>query len=610
MITMQLISSMTGMMFFDLRVSILCKTLPLNICKQGLVVSFTIFSNTLYYVPFQISIYEENSLQPYRYHGNSYAASLLAILVASVAVGFSFVPFLIGLSTEQDQLEHQLISIAYILECIYTIVLAATCLWFIWKYKQLVNVGRVRLSQHRVSEGHLQMMPSNSQTHQESHSSSFQIVLFGIGSIAYFICYLVKVAATHPIDIMQIIDKCLLLACIILFIIFLRLYKDVSLKTCRLFQYSIALMIGAVTWTWIYITVQPLWIHFRDNSTSITPNISDHGDLLKLDLETVTEIAESFLQPFYVEFLSISAGCLLCLWFKMRTDQDHLSHTDYDENSNLNVETSGQNRYFRDYGALLARVNEESLINNRYSEKKTTHKIQKRIVIGLSVVMGTGYFISMQLSTVGPFTKWSQSLQNTPRTVITRIVESAVYLPLIVLNLVSIRKLQNSNVNISKIQQYTSSDNLLLLTTAVQFGYRVLRAIAAIGVVFVGSISANGTLLFYAIFILFSFTPIWTQTHLIMSANYVYRSVYKLPKVVEFTLIYVLVINIAEWLYISIAHKWVENEFDLHVYAPEFVTTYGNFNTKAILLAFDPIIAMYSFHSVVAVYHILRVKND
>ena len=412
--------------------------------------------------------------------------------------------------------------------------------------------------------------------------------------------------------ITQFIDKCILLACIISFILFLCLYKDVSLKTCRLFQYSIALMIGAVAWTWIYITVQPLWVLFRDNSTSIIPNISDHGEPLKFNLETVTEIAESFLQPFFVEFLSISTGCLLCLWSRMRTDphQDHLSHTDYDQNSNLNIQTSEHNGYFRDYGALLAHDNEESLISIRYREQNTTHKLQKRIIIGLSVVIGTGYFISMQLSAVGPFTKWSQYLPDTPRTITTRIIESVVYLPLIILNLVSIRKLQNSNKSISKIQQYTSSDNLLLLTTAVEFCYMVLRTIATIGVVFVDSESIDVTLLFYAIFTLFSFVRIWGQTHLIMSANYVHRSAYKLPKVVEFTLIYVLVINIAEWLYISIAHKWVENENDLHVYAPEFVTSYGNFNTKVILLTFDPIIAMYNFHSVVAAYHTLRAKNN
>ena len=487
-------------------------------------------------------------------------------------------------------------------------------MWFIWKYKQLVNVGRVRLSQHRVSEGHLQMTPSNSQTHQESHSSSFQIVLFGVGSIAYIICYLVNVAATRPIDIMQTIGKSLSLTCFILFIIFLYLYKDASLKPSRIFQFSIALMIGAVAWTWIFITVRPLWIHVRDKSTSITPNISDHGndDPLKLNFQTVFEITESFLHPFFVEFLGISAGCLLSLWFTMRTDQDPPSHhLDYDQNSDLNMlneELGRHNEYFQDYGALLARVNEET--HSRHDERTRIRKFQKCVIIGLSVIIGTGYFISTQLLTVGPFTKWSRSLPDTPRTVITRIIQSAVFLPLIVLNLVSIRKLQSINVNISKIPQYTSSDNLLLLTTGTEFCYMVLRTVADIGVVFVDDDeSTNVTLLFYVIFTLFNFAAFWTQTHLILSAHYVYRSVQKLPKVVEFTLIYVLVISIADWLYLSVANEWIEHEPNLNAYSPEFVATYGSFNTKVILLTFFPFKAMYKFHSVAAAYHTLRLKD-
>ena len=84
------------------------------------------------------------------------------------------------------------------------------------------------------------------------HSSWLQIVLFGIGSVAYLISNVVKVSSERNADKIQV-GK---------FIVFLSLYNGVFLvKNTRLFNYGIAVMISADMCEWISITTSPFWEH-------------------------------------------------------------------------------------------------------------------------------------------------------------------------------------------------------------------------------------------------------------------------------------------------------------------------------------------------------------
>ena len=64
------------------------------------------------------------------------------------------------------------------------------------------------------------------------------------------------------------------------------------------------------------------------------------------NVELVLETIQSFLQPFFIEFLSISAACLLELWQTMRSDvryhieyKSELSNIDAQSNSNQHTES-------------------------------------------------------------------------------------------------------------------------------------------------------------------------------------------------------------------------------------------------------------------------------
>ena len=316
-------------------------------------------------------------------------------------------------------------------------------------------------------------------------------------------------------------------------------------------------------------------------------------DKLELNFKTVTEVVESFLEPFFVEFLSISASCLLGMWLAMRTNSS--SHVINRNSLRINEST---NEYFYAYGALLDQDDRENSIDDRNVEEMRTYKRQKYFVIAISLSAAIVYFISTQLLSIGPF---SRIVTDTWHIVSLKATQSIVYCPLIVMNVFSIRTLQNSNENILECKQFSTSDFLLLFTSAGYFVYLFLRIIASVGVFIVQS-ESNTTNVLLVVFTLISVVDIWLQTQFIITSHYMHRSVQKLPKVAQFTLIYLIAVNLAEWLYISVAHTWIENDPSLDNYAHEFVTTFGIFNTKVILIVLDPILEMYRFHSAIAAY--------
>ena len=474
-------------------------------------------------------------------------------------------------------------------------------MYFIVKRSSFVEEGRVEFSQDRISNTHghsTDYFPSSQDGHS-NHSSSFQIAFFGIVGILHVICYLVKVHMEHKMDVelLNIINNGAALGCIILAIIFLCQYKGASLKGCRFFQYSIASMIGVDAWIWVFITVEPLNTLSIDNSSIFEP--SDFS--LHLNSTTVLEIAESLLHPFLVEFLSISAGCLLSLWFTMRDDPK--SHIEYERLLDTSTRINGHDENLQDYGALLDQS--ESQIGHATSS--TSHKYLKYIVIAASVVMAIGYWTAVEILLFGPFSSIAEkSLSNTTRSVLTKFIQGVVYLPMIVMNFISLHKLQRSSDSIPQMKHFTTSDLLLLITSAGFFVYKVLRSITSLNI-FIDD--REPEYIVYLIISIGSIVQIWAQTQFIMTAHYVQRSVQRLPKSAQFTLIYVAAINLADWLYLTVVHKWIENDPALNVFNPEFVSSFGNLNTAILLLILNPVLEMYRFHSVVVAYESLQIKQ-
>ena len=82
------------------------------------------------------------------------------------------------------------------------------------------------------------------------------------------------------------------------------------------------------------------------------------------------------------------------------------------------------------------------------------------------------------------------------------------------------------------------------------------------------------------IYALMSVLHIWSQTQHIMTINYIHRAGGVVPKLSKLTLIYLIALNLADWMSLSLAHKWVECVKDSTIHAPEISVFFGYFDTK------------------------------
>ena len=199
-------------------------------------------------------------------------------------------------------------------------------------------------------------------------------------------------------------------------------------------------------------------------------------------------------------------------------------------------------RPFQDYEALSDQSeSEDSISQIRYATSSTSHKYLKYVVTIVSVVIGIGYLTAVEILPFRPFSfVVERSLSDTSRSVLTRTITGAVYLPLIVMNLISLHKLQKSDDGIPMTKHFTTSDLLLLITSASYFVNFVLQNIAIIDIL----IDDGGPkYILYLVFGIGGIVQIWAQTQFLITAHYVHRSVQKLPKTAEYTLIYTAAIK-------------------------------------------------------------------
>ena len=283
-------------------------------------------------------------IKPFRKHGTSYKSFILVLFLGSFGIAISFALLSLPPTVEFQQFRDFLILFSQCFGGFYAVSLAFLSLWFIMRYKQWVRKGIVSKPVRKWPHSHLQLVlytdhNGNEKPVYSGHSSWLQIFVFGIGSVAYLVSVLIQLASEANVDRVQVAKSSISLSCCIVFILFLKLYNGVFLKNTRFFQYSIAVMIGANVCEWISTTIGPFWEHSTQNVTMSTVInnssilMSDHTE--RNSFEFVFDTIHSFLQPFFVEFLSISAASLFELWKTMRVDgRYHIEYISDDISTN------------------------------------------------------------------------------------------------------------------------------------------------------------------------------------------------------------------------------------------------------------------------------------
>ena len=186
-------------------------------------------------------IVSTNTMEPISKHGTAYNSFILVLFLASFGIAISLALFSLPSTVEIYQFREILILFAQIFGSLYAVSLAILNLWFILRYKHWVYKGLVAIPVRKWPHSHLQLVlykdnNGNEEPVHGGHSSWLQIVLFGIGSIAYLVSNLVKVALDTNVDKIEVIKNLITLACCLLSIITLKLYNGLFLRNTRFFQ--------------------------------------------------------------------------------------------------------------------------------------------------------------------------------------------------------------------------------------------------------------------------------------------------------------------------------------------------------------------------------------
>ena len=519
---------------------------------------------------------------------------MLAILIGSCGIALSFVPVLLSTSQTHRYLKESAIYAAHYFEGGCSICMVLLCLWPILKQKDLIRREYVWF---QCSYTHTNIPGINTRTPR------LQIIIFGIGGLSFVVCNIIFYALEG--QVLPAINNCGLFLCLLTYVIVIYKYNGAYLKNKAVFHYGIALLLGTNLWAWILLIVYPLYeLSIPSNIMNSTNSFYSDSKLNEsVNTASIVETLETFFQPFLVEFLTISAGCLLTLWQTMRYDPRSLVTNRHLRQLQRSEETINTN-----YGDILRNDCREA--QQRLTQNDVSNKSSQYLVAILSVLIACTYLIAAEMLSAGPLSYISEHLKDTTRVSYRKIIQTGVYTPLLFMNIISLRKLYKDSTIMPTLSSLTSSGYLLLFTSGAHFVYCVWRLAANIGLLGFPQELGICTNLFYIFSTVTTMTEVWLQTQHIMTVNYIHRCGSKIPRMSKLSLIYLISLNLVEWMYLSLSHKWVEQSHDSVALSPEISIFFGHYNTKLLILLSNPIMEIYLFHSAMMACECLHDDGD
>ena len=511
--------------------------------------------------------------------------------------------------------------------------MAALWLWFIVRRNKWIRNGYVKLQPKEVKHH-----DGNSGVKHSHHPSSLHII-FGLGSLLFYICRLLKFSLMSRFyeETFNTINNGIYILCFVAFFFFLRLYENASLKNCALFHFAIAVTISVEVCTWTIVTVSPLWtVRLASNSSSVMINNSVSYNVL--------ETVEGFLNPFFIEYLIMSMGIIFNLWKTMRfpiikvhKHPEESSYSQCDQEDALQVslpygslittdgsplitEGSGiqedtysidQGEYFsRSVAHRYARCEANGSQNTSLTRKIVTNRsrcCRMTIAISTYLLAGLAYLSAGLLLGHGPSGIASGSLGKYTRIMLYKAIQVCVYTPLFFSFLIVLHNIHKSSGSARMSPSLVGSDYLLLSSAGVNFFYFLMRAIAA-----AYSLSSHlSYFIFLMVFSILSIVQMWLQTQLLLSINYLTRSGNKISKMAKHCLIYLAFINISEWLQMSLTHEWIKMDLvTFGNFSPDFSEICNETTQRVLVLLLSPFLVIYRFHSAALALEILTTNPN
>ena len=432
--------------------------------------------------------------------------------------------------------------------------------------------------------------------HIQKPPSSIPVILFGSGSILYTIFGMVLDSQQEQeldfATVFSYIGDSGYLICLVIQIKFFTMYSGAILKNCAVYHFSIAVMVACQIWLWITSAASPFF-HITSNSTSVDPtdrclhssNITNPTEMPILSQESI-KLIHYFLEPFSVEYLTITSGYLFHLWQSMggKTDTNIASHNRISSSPAICADETPQSKSESDIqGCTRARaaIAEQSL---RCSNSR---KI-RNVLFGISTVAAIFYFVIVIVES-GEFIECKHEICYQAYFATTVLA----YLPQVLCFylIVQIHKTYDP------IRESLSmNDILLLFTSSCKYIFFMLQFIALIGASLQTSyIHANGVSVYVKfLYPYLAVIQLSLQTHFLISVSAIHNSGKKLSAAIQAMTFFIGSLSVVLWWLIAIQRAASEITTDIGLFC-DFYLSFGSDTTQLIFLMLFPFSALGSF---------------
>ena len=544
---------------------------------------------------------------------------MIAAFFGSVGIAFGAVPILIT----QDHFRTLGLDIIPIIGrawCAF-ILMCFSFAFILWK---IVNLFMI-LKQTTAEEEERQQPTSSISEHVEALyvrvkrfvsfviwdcPSLLQVFVFGIGSMLTSALDIYN----HLKDISQrvmhvyLVQDCIRLPSHLLQMIFYTWYvydnhvKGAPKSLPRWHHVSIAVMIGTQVWLWVSDTTEPLWTLDGKRNVTLASNSSPQTGSFMFTVE-------HFLEPFHVEFSTISIGLLYSLW--CMTTEKEISR------------------------ALVKSENRSEKLSARKTQKRDASRSSKccwAFHIGVATLLALIYIIIVSVILFVPCHRCGKSQYYVFRRLFLFLGFFYVYfgIGLSISSIYALWKLSKTSIksSMASLGQY-----LLVITAIVVFVLYMLRIFAAgydlhndilyrqqsldssysfadilltfrslnnyniRNITFAETISMDALMIGYPFI---GILQVWLQTQLLMDAEC--RK--NIPDVVKKIFIYVIAINFGEWLQTGISLGF-DRDGQSSQYTPIMNEFYTDESSRIMRLCLYPFMVLYRFHSAVVAWEII-----
>ena len=428
---------------------------------------------------------------PINRHGHYHSSVLLIALLTGLGIALAVIPSLMSPIHHDDKINLSKV-VFPLVGSTFAILMTLVYLLFIFKRNTWLKNGRVkyigkipaafssineRYLVQEPTDDNVQLITPSTRSNKGYHVALSPISVFGIGGGVSLICTFILKMCPSPHDIALSVYAIAMLISLAFQVIFFAVYDGAILKNSAIFHYLIALMIADKIGVWVTFALVALPEISPENKainhTDISPkriiNITDisphEGDwIVRTSL-----VLKLFLEPFYIEFLTVSITALFQWWNLMTEEKGgsikvstNESLTNEGDERHTAVENTSPNR--EEIGEHpVPEINDEDgnegceslcdadnlLPSRQVQTRRLVTRLEKLatvLFVAFLIIIAISYFIGEQILYVGPLhTLVEGKIKPSVANYIFRGSQIVIYTPYFLICIITIYTLYRKN---------------------------------------------------------------------------------------------------------------------------------------------------------------------